>query len=118
VCQYQPSMKVLQSMTMFVSYHSRIHKIAYDATPCGVTSGQSRDRDCTLRQVADDAAEGAEQVGRDFVRRAESAERAGRETLREAESTLKDVGSDVQDALQDFGAKLRSQGGLLCSLTR
>ncbi len=66
-----------------------------------------------LRQVADDAAEGAEKVGRDFVRRAESAERSGRETLREAESTLKEAGSDAQQALQDFGAKLRSQGELV-----
>ena len=63
--------------------------------------------------MVDDAAEGAERVGRNFVRRAESAERAGRETLREAESTLKEAGSDAQQALQDFGTKLRSQGEFL-----
>ena len=60
--------------------------------------------------MADDAAEGAQDVGRDFVRRAESAERSGRQTLRQAESTLKEAGSDARVALQDFGAKLRSQG--------
>ena len=71
--------------------------------------------------MADDAADGAQQVDKDFVRAAESAQRAGADTLQEAESTLKEVGSDVREAVQDFGAKLRSRGELpqyICRDTR